>query len=230
MLTLAIETTAVTASVALLEENRIIADFNVNNKLTHSQKLLPMIDSVLCQSGYKIGDVELFCVSAGPGSFTGVRIGIATVKGLAFSGDLPCVEVSSLEALAYLNKDSGSIICPVMDARRDEYYNALFNCDMTRICDDRAISAEALEEQLKGYESVILNGDGAIKLYNWLDNRVAGVKLASGINLLQNAASVGLCGIEKYKNGHAVSSQKLSPIYLRKPQAEREYKEKGEKL
>lgn len=226
MLILAIETTAVTASAALVDENGIIAVFNVNNKLTHSQKLLPMVDAVLTQSGYKISDVELICVAAGPGSFTGVRIGISTVKGLAFANDIPCVSVSSLEALAYLNKNLGAVVCPVMDARRNEYYNALFDENMNRICDDRAISATELEERLCDCESVILCGDGAVKYYNWLENRLPKVKLASEFNLLQNAAAVGLCGYEKYKNGESISSSVLSPIYLRKPQAEREYKEK----
>ncbi len=226
MLILAIETTAVTASAALVDENGIIANFNVNNKLTHSQKLLPMIDAVLVQSGYSIEDVELFCVSAGPGSFTGVRIGIATIKGLAFAHNIPCVTVSSLEALAYLNKNLGFVMCPVMDARRNEYYNALFDADMNRIAPDRAISAQELEEELKAYSGVILNGDGALKYYNWLENRLPNVRLAGEATLLQNACAVGMCGYEKYKKGEIISSSELSPVYLRKPQAEREYKEK----
>ena len=224
MLVLAIDTTAVAASAALVDESGIIAVFNVNNKLTHSQKLLPMIDSVLSQSGYGISDVDLFAVSAGPGSFTGVRIGISAIKGLAFSKDIPCVAVSSLEALAYMNRNCGAVMCPVMDARRDEYYNALFNSDFSRICDDRAISAEELEIQLKSYAKVILNGDGAIKLLDWLDGRLPNVSLASEISLLQSAASVGLCGLEKFKRGEKISSFDLSPVYLRKPQAEREFK------
>ena len=226
MLILAIETTAVTASAALVDENGIIANFNVNNKLTHSQKLLPMIDAVLTQSGYSIEDVGLFCVSAGPGSFTGVRIGIATIKGLAFAHNIPCVTVSSLEALAYLNKNLGFVMCPVMDARRNEYYNALFDADMNRLSPDRAISAQELEEQLKGYSGVILNGDGAAKYHEWLENRLPNVKLAGEATLLQNAGAVGMCGYEKYKKGEIISSSELSPVYLRKPQAEREYKEK----
>ncbi|MBQ9940104.1 MAG: tRNA (adenosine(37)-N6)-threonylcarbamoyltransferase complex dimerization subunit type 1 TsaB [Clostridia bacterium] len=223
MLTLAIDTTAVTASSALVDENGIIAVFNVNNKLTHSEKLMPMIDAVLHQSGFDVSDIELVCVSAGPGSFTGVRIGISAVKGLAFSRDLPCVPVSSLEALAYMNRESNAVLCPLMDARRDEYYNALFAPDLSRICDDRAVSAKELEEQLKTYEKVILNGDGATKYFMWLDGRLNNVSLASEFTLLQNAASVGMCGLEKYKKGKVISSFELAPVYLRKPQAEREY-------
>lgn len=226
MLVLAIDTTAVAASAALVDDNGIIAVFNVNNKLTHSQKLLPMIDSVLSESGYSIGDVELFAVSAGPGSFTGVRIGISTVKGLAFAKDTPCVPISSLEALAYMNKGCGAVMCPVMDARRDEYYNALFTADFERITDDRAISAVELEAELAKYDRVILNGDGAEKFYSWLDGRLPGVVAASEITMLQNAGAVGLCALKKYKNGEVSSSFELAPFYLRKPQAEREYKEK----
>ena len=224
MLVLAIDTTAVTATAALVDENGIIANFNVNNKLTHSEKLLPMIDAVLTQSGYMINDVELFCVSSGPGSFTGVRIGIAAIKGLAFAKDTPCVAVSALEAMAFANKNCNAVICPVMDARRNEYYNALFGTDMTRLCDDRAVSADQLENELKKYGDVILCGDGAVKFYNWLDNRLPKVRIANPTALLQNAASVGVCGYEKYKKGESISSFELLPVYLRKPQAEREYK------
>lgn len=226
MLVLAIDTTAVAASVALVDDNGIIAVFNVNNKLTHSQKLLPMIDSVISQAGYDIKDIDLFAVSAGPGSFTGVRIGISAIKGLAFSQDIPCVSVSSVEALAYMNRNCGAVICSVMDARRDEYYNALFDSEFNRICEDRAISAPELEEQLSNYDRVILNGDGAVKFYDWLDGRLPGVFLSGEVTMLQNAGSVGLCAMRKYKNGEYVSSFELTPFYLRKPQAEREYKEK----
>lgn len=226
MLVLAIDTTAVAASAALVDDNGIIAVFNVNNKLTHSQKLLPMIDSVLSQSGYSIEDVDLFAVSAGPGSFTGVRIGISAIKGLAFAHDVPCVSVSSLEALAYMNKNCGAIMCPVMDARRDEYYNALFNSDFERVSEDRAISASELEEQLSKLDRVILNGDGAEKFYAWLDGRLPNVYLAGEVTMLQNAGAIALCAIKRYKSGEGVSSFELAPFYLRKPQAEREYKEK----
>lgn len=226
MLVLAIDTTAVAASAALVDDNGIIAVFNVNNKLTHSQKLLPMIDSVITQSGYGIKDVDLFAVSAGPGSFTGVRIGISAVKGLAFANNVPCVSVSSLEALAYMNKNCGAVLCPVMDARRDEYYNALFDSGFNRMTEDRAISASELEAQLAKFDRVILNGDGADKFFRWLDGRISGVVLSGEITMLQNAGAVGLCALNKYKNGENVSSFELAPFYLRKPQAEREYKEK----
>ncbi len=241
MLILAIDSSAVTATAALLEDDKIIGDFNINNRLTHSEKLLPMIDSLLNLSGYSIDDVELIAAAVGPGSFTGVRIGTATAKGLAFARNLPCVAVSVLEALAENARDCDGVIgencvkyavCPCMDARRNELYNALFiyeDGELKRVCEDRAISCEKLKEELEKLDlQVYLCGDGAVKMFEYLAQSGAEftVKLVSGTGLLQNAASVGRVGAKLYREGKICDHSTLRPFYLRDSQAERKAKEK----
>lgn len=233
MIIIALDTTAVTASVALLENECVIASSSVHNKLTHSEKILPMIDEILKNSGYTIDDVELIAVSKGPGSFTGVRIGIATAKGLAFAKNVPIVGVSALEALAEGFKLlsgadlENAIISPSMDARRNELYNALFSYDgrsLTRITDDRPISCEELEEELKGQrKKLFINGDGAEKLFSYLNTRTTDIVpiLAPELILKQNAVSVGKLAYRKFLNGEYEDVNKIAPLYLRTSQAER---------
>lgn len=222
MLIAALDSTAVTASAAIAEMNDgklgRFSVFTVKNKLTHSEILLPLLEKALEQFGADIKDVDLFSVSAGPGSFTGVRIGAATIKGLAFTQNKPCASVSTLEALA---KNVGrGYICPVMDARRDQFYTALFN-GSERICEDAALGVDEIYEKLKDLPEVTVCGDGAekfIELCGNPDNLI----LASAATRDQNALSVAVCGYEKYVNGQTVSAKELKPIYLRMPQAERE--------
>ena len=234
MLILGLDTTAVTASVALFDGERVIASSSVHNKLTHSEKLLPMIDEILKNSGYAIDDVELIGVSRGPGSFTGVRIGIATAKGLAFYKNTKIVGTSSILALAenfrFTTFDKFSepvILCPAMDARRNELYNALFLYDgecIKRLTEDRPISLEELETELvKENKKVYINGDGAEKLYNYLKEKNTPIDsvLASEIQLRQNAVSVAKLAYQSYlKNEYQTASQ-ITPLYLRTSQAER---------
>lgn len=232
MIILAIDTTAITASVALLENETLIASFDVHNKLTHSEKILPMIDSMLSASGYTFDNVDLVAVSVGPGSFTGVRIGVSTAKGLAYTRRIPVVGVSGLEALAenfrFLSKPELGrvVIAPSMDARRNELYNALFEYDgstLTRITEDRPISCEELEQELlKLGIPVYINGDGAEKLYGYLsENTNIKAELAPLLMLRQSAVSVGKVGYRKYCNGEIEDVDKISPLYLRTSQAER---------
>ncbi len=233
MIILALDTTAVTASVALLDGECVIASSSVHNKLTHSEKILPMIDEMLKNSGYSVDDIELISVSKGPGSFTGVRIGIATAKGLAYAKKLPVVGVSALEALAenfrMLSVDSFDrvIIAPSMDARRNELYNALFAYDgneLTRLTEDRPISCEELEEEVRDLGSkLLINGDGAEKLHEYLCSRDRGVAsvLAPQLILRQNAVSVGKLGYRLYLKGEYEDVNKIAPLYLRTSQAER---------
>ena len=232
MIILALDTTAVTATVALLDNDKVIGMSSIHNKLTHSEKLLPMIDELLKNSGYTIDDVNLIGVSKGPGSFTGVRIGIATVKGLAFANDIVLSGVSALEALAenFSLKSSENfeslILCPSMDARRNELYNALFSYDgkeIMRITPDRAISCEEVYEELKSKNcKILINGDGAEKLFEYLNGKgMANIALAPEILLKQNAVSVGKLAYKNYMNGLTEDVNKISPLYLRTSQAER---------
>lgn len=224
MLILAMDSTAVAASVALLSDGAPLAAFHLNNGNTHSETLLPMAESVLRCTGKTVNDIDLFAVSAGPGSFTGVRIGVATVKGLAFGKGKPCVGVSTLEALAENLVPTGGLLCPVMNARRGQVYNALFRVEngaLTRLCPDRALSVEELEAELLTYsEPVTLCGDGAEPVKNSFTK--CDVALPPLTLMEQNAVSVALCAARMAKEGRTCTDKELKPVYLRMPQAERE--------
>ena len=162
MLLLSVDSSAVTASAALTENGRVIKSELINKGLTHSETLMPLIENVM--SGYEYKNLDAVAVTAGPGSFTGVRIGVATVKGLAFPYDIPCISVSALEAIAYNFVDENAVICAVMDARRMQFYNAVFKAEngkISRLCSDRAISIEDLRKDMEAYDYVIIAGDGA---------------------------------------------------------------------
>jgi tRNA threonylcarbamoyladenosine biosynthesis protein TsaB len=216
---LSLDSSAVTASVALTDGDRVIKSEFVNSGLTHSETLLPMVKRVMGDNEFS--SLDAVAITAGPGSFTGVRIGVATVKGIAFAGNIPCYGVSTLEAIAYNFVDENCVVCAVMDARRMQFYNAIFkveNSIVSRITPDRAISIDDLREELKQYDSVIIAGDGAALCSQniALDN----CKIAADDKIYQNALSVAKC----VKNKKAIAPSALMPVYLRQSQAERELK------
>lgn len=221
---LSVDSSAVTASVALTDGEKVMKSEFINAGLTHSETLLPMIKSVM--EGHSFDELEAIAVTAGPGSFTGVRIGVATVKGLAFNRDIPCISVSVLEAIAHNFCDEDCIVCAVMDARRMQFYNALFevkNGEIHRLCADRAISIDDLRKEISGYDRVIAAGDGAVLFCEniGLDN----VILADEEKRWQNGVGVSKAALNKEK----ISAAALMPVYLRLSQAERELKlKKGE--
>lgn len=219
MIVLAVESSAVAASVALQKDERLLAEMTLNRGNTHSENLLPMVEALLTRLDLTIDDVDLFAVSVGPGSFTGVRIGVATIKGLAFGKNKPCVGVSTLEALAEnLAFLSDGLICPVMNARRNQVYTALFR-GKARLTPDMAISAEELEERLAAYtEPVLFVGDG----YDLVTSQTGHPYLPLPERLrLQSAASVASVALQKAKEGALLTDAQLSPVYLRPSQAER---------
>lgn len=221
---LSMDSSAVTASVALTDGDEIIKSEFVNSGLTHSETLLPMITRVM--DGRKYSELDGIAITAGPGSFTGVRIGVATVKGLAFNDDIPCYSVSTLEAIAYNFVDKNAVVCAVMDARRMQFYNALFrvqNGKVERLCDDRAISIEDLRNDLKQYEKVIIAGDGANLCFQNIE--LENCTLADDDRIYQNAVGVAKAA----QNKNAISPKALMPVYLRQSQAERELKLKLKK-
>ena len=216
---LSLDSSAVTASVALTDGDRVIKSEFVNSGLTHSETLLPMVKRVMGDNEFS--SLDAVAITAGPGSFTGVRIGVATVKGIAFAGNIPCYGVSTLEAIAYNFVDENCVVCAVMDARRMQFYNAIFKVEngiVLRITPDRAISIDDLREELKQYDSVIIAGDGAALCSQniALDN----CKIAADDKIYQNALSVAKC----VKNKKAIAPSALMPVYLRQSQAERELK------
>ncbi len=231
---LSIDSSAVVASVALFEDGRLLAEYTLNNGNTHSETLLPMVESVLKLYGITPSDIDIFASTTGPGSFTGVRIGAATLKGLAFGKNAPCVEVSTLEAIAENLSCREGLICPVMNARRQQVYTALFRSDgerLTRLMPDSAISISELDDALAMYgEEVSLCGDG----YDITVEALSKVSVLYTPERLrhQSAASVASVAYKKYLLGEYVSDTELKVTYLRPSQAERtrlENEKKAEK-
>lgn len=230
MIILAVDSSAAAASAALVENNKILGEFYCNTGLTHSQTLMPMIDGLLQNTKTPLSSVDLLAVSAGPGSFTGIRIGIATVKGLAFTDGKPCVGVSTLETIANNLSHLDATICAVMDARCGQVYNAVFRSskgNIERLTDDRAIHADELARECEKYpKPLFLVGDGAKLCYNIQGFQSVGALLAPETLLYQRASGVAKAAAKAYQNGLAVSPDALRPFYLRPAQAERVLKNK----
>ncbi len=229
MKTLALDSTATTASVALTEGDRLLSLWTLNNGLTHSETMLPMVESQLAAAGLTVDDIDIFACAAGPGSFTGVRIGVSTIKGLAFGRGKPCIGVSALHALAYNLAVCDGLICPVMNARRNQVYNALFECrdgHLTRLVPDRAISVAELDQELADQkeERIYLCGDGYEMVKSSLIK--AKVKETPEPLIWPNGYSVARCALYLYEKGVRTTDTELVPTYLRMPQAERERLEK----
>lgn len=227
MLILALDSTATVATAALCDNETVLAAETVSCGLKHSETLLPLIEKLLALAEKKVSDVELFACTAGPGSFTGVRIGAATIKGLAFGGKT-CVGVSTLEALAYNLRGYDGIISPVMDARRGQLYNALFrweNGTLVRLTLDRVIMIDELAREFEEFqETIYLCGDG----YSLVKETLLLDKIGETPQeqIYQNAVSVAQLALREYQKGNYVTDLELRPTYLRAPQAERERNER----
>ena len=230
MLTLAFETSAKAASVALMEGDRLLGESYQNTGLTHSQTLLVMAQDLLKQCGKTAGDVTAVAVAEGPGSFTGVRIGMAAAKGFAWGADIPCYGVSTLEAMAQSLGVWQGYVCACMDARRNQVYNAIFyvnNGKLERRCDDRAISLAELGGELKTLEGpIFLVGDGSELTYRVLSPEVSALVLPPEHRMHQRAVGVALLAARKRAAGEVGDGNSLTPNYLRLSQAERERMEK----
>lgn len=223
---LALESSATAASVALCEEERLIAQSFRDTGLTHSQTLLPMTEELLAHCGLSVSDLDLIAVAAGPGSFTGLRIGVATAKGLAWAAELPCAGCSTLEAMAWNLAGFDGELCGAMDARRHQVYNARFRAEggrLTRLTEDRAIGLEELVEELRGTQTTqIVLGDGAQLCYDALTAAGIPARLAPPNLRQQTAWGVARAGLELARKGQTVSPAQLVPVYHRLSQAERE--------
>lgn len=225
---LALETSALVASVAIVEDDKLLASTTLDNGHTHSETVLPMTEHLLALCGMEAADIDLYAVTTGPGSFTGVRIGVSLIKGLAFGRNKPCVGVSTLEALAYNMEGCVGILCPVMDARRSQLYNALFYSDgkqITRLTPDRLIPAEQLLSEIEQYaddcESIYTVGEGAPILSEINEGALPLLEPAL-LARRQSAVSVARIALAKYEVGETLSDSALLPTYLRASQAERE--------
>ena len=231
---LALETSAKSVSAAVVENGAVLASAYQNTGLTHSRTLMPLVDGMLKAAELPLENVDLIAVAQGPGSFTGLRIGVAAAKGLAWAKDLPCCGVSTLVAMAQnLRHLDGEIIC-AMDARRNQVYNAVFEATdgrLTRLSEDRAIGLAQLAEEVKNRSSTkIIVGDGAHLCYNYFLEAGIPCRMAPAQLRMQNAVGVALAAEELAAEGKTVSAHQLVPIYLRLSQAERERLARGLKI
>lgn len=233
MLILAFETSAKAASVALMEDGKLLGESYQNTGLTHSQTIMVMARDLLQQCGKTAADVSAVAVAAGPGSFTGVRIGAAAAKGFAWGAELPCYGASTLASMARSLGVYRGFVCPVMDARRSQVYNALFHADcgkLTRIREDRAISLRDLGEDIQNLnEPIFLVGDGSNLCYNTLLESVPGLVLPPEHRMHQRAGGVALEAMEMIAAGDPGDAASLVPNYLRLSQAERERAERRQR-
>ena len=231
MITLAFDSTAKIASCAILKDDEPLAVYHLNNGLTQSELLLPMAQNMLSQLKMSFDDVNVYACSAGPGSFTGVRIGVGLIKGLAFGKGLPCIGVSSIEALSENLRNLKGFVIPAMDARRGQFYCGIFHSDgneLVRLSDDMAISGEELAallgERMKEYPTsvVYVVGDGYSGAKRALEKAGITTEQTPENLILQNAASVGKIAYRRVSEGNITADTDLKVTYLRLPQAERE--------
>ncbi len=229
---LSVECSASPASCAILDDGKIRASSFVNAKLTHSQTLMSMIINTLDNSATALADIDRIAIAVGPGSFTGLRIGISAVKGIAAPTDIPCVAVSTLSGMAEAFADRNCIICAVMDARCNQFYNAMFEiCDgvITRLTPDRALMGTELKQEILNIASdkqIIVCGDGADLFYKSVCD-VENITTAPEHLKWQSAVGVGTYAYKNSDTADLVSAENLLPTYLRLPQAERELKAKN---
>ncbi|MCR4989673.1 MAG: tRNA (adenosine(37)-N6)-threonylcarbamoyltransferase complex dimerization subunit type 1 TsaB [Lachnospiraceae bacterium] len=235
---IALDSSGLVASVAIVEDDNLIAEYNVQYKKTHSQTILPMLDELKKMVELDLGTVDAVAISKGPGSFTGLRIGSATVKGLAQALDIPVIEVGTLEGLACNLYGSSSLICPLMDARRGQVYTGLYGFEkndtgfkLVTHLSERAVSIEEIidEAVIKGRETgqdVIFLGDGVPVFKNVIKEKMSGpYSFAPAHMNRQRAAAFAHLAMDYYKEGKAVSCFDHAPEYLRLSQAERERNE-----
>ena len=227
MIILAFDSTAKAASVAVCEDEKLLALYNIDNGLTQSELLLPMAENMLKSLNLTFDDIGLLACAVGPGSFTGVRIGVALVKGIAFGKNIPCVSVSTLDELAENLRGLDGIIVPCMDARRAQVYTATYKgeCgELTKLTEDRAMAIAELAEELREYADtpIYLSGDGYDVAKRGLESAGVTVKDTPKLLITENAYSIALIAKRKYDLGEYGSDLDIAPTYLRMPQAERE--------
>ncbi len=232
MLVLSVDSSYSTATCALIKDDKILAEINLNDKRQHSIILMRLIDSILKEYEIDINDIDAFIISRGPGSFTGLRIGMATLKGLAFASKKPLISVSTLDALAYNSISFQGIICPIMDALRDNIYTCLYkneNNNLTPLIKEQCLNINELVTILKEQTlPIIFVGDGVAKHKEFLQENIPNSFFAPNHSNFPKASSVGELGIKKINDGVIENIDSINPIYLRKSQAEREYEKRME--
>ncbi|MBS4960395.1 MAG: tRNA (adenosine(37)-N6)-threonylcarbamoyltransferase complex dimerization subunit type 1 TsaB [Clostridiales bacterium] len=227
---LAIEASGLVASVALIENDKLVAEYTINNKLTHSQTIMPMIEEICNLTELELSTIDYIACSSGPGSFTGLRIGAATAKGLALGLNIPVIPVPTLDALAYNIFDTQCLICPIMDARRQQVYTAIYEWkedDLCCISDPAALPIDEIIQKAESFgRKIVFLGDG-VPVYRKRLLEQENFVLAPANCNMQKASSVAALGQVIAKKGNWVKGDAFAPIYLRKSQAERELEEKN---
>lgn len=230
---LALDSSGLVASVAILEEERVIAEYTMNHKKTHSQTLLPMLDEIIKMTGTDLNEIDAIAIAGGPGSFTGLRIGSATAKGLGLALDKPLIHIPTIEALAnnLYGTNVNQIICPIMDARRDQVYTGFYSFDggiLVTIKDQNAAGIRETVDALNEIGSeVIFLGDGVPVYKEIIAEHMKVPYLFAPAHLnRQRAAAVGGLAFQYFKDGKIETAEDHKPVYLRLSQAERELLEK----
>lgn len=225
MIVLSIDSSSKVATVALLKDDILLSEYVLNDKREHSVLLMPMIENILKENNLTVDDIDGYVVSKGPGSFTGLRIGMATVKGLSFGSNKPYISISSLDGLAYSVSPFKGIICPIMDALRESVYTALYkneNGKLEKIMDYTSMDINELIDLLKEKgEDVIFTGDGIPKHKDYINQNFSNASFAPNHLSIVRASSLGELGLDLLKNG-IYDDPNSAPVYLKKPQAERE--------
>ena len=222
MLMLSLSTSGPIASAAVIKDGQVLSREVGGHGRTHSETIMPLCEKALQTAGYTPKNMDAFGVDAGPGSFTGVRIGAATLKGIAFGKNKPCCAVSALEALAYNLRGTDGVVCALMDARRGQFYTATFAIsggEVTRLTPDEAKSGEEIARACAGQSALCLVGDGAEAALPFFGSAAV---LAPPKIRYADGESVGLAALSMYKAGKTVPAEEFRPVYLRLPQAERE--------
>ncbi|MGO1469714.1 MAG: tRNA (adenosine(37)-N6)-threonylcarbamoyltransferase complex dimerization subunit type 1 TsaB [Tissierella sp.] len=232
MITLGLDTSTKVASIAVIDEERIIGEYSLSKDMSHSEKLMPMIKEVLDNIDIKIEDIDLYTVAVGPGSFTGLRIGITTVKSFSHLFNKPIIGVSTLESLAYNLSGSHATIMPILDARRDRIYTALYKFDGPQIIEiegSQILEIKDLKEKLKSFDNIAVNGAGSIAYKEEIKSQLEDkVYFGSRGQNITRAASIAELGLKKYKEGKRDDPFTLIPEYIRATKAERDLKEKSQ--
>lgn len=227
------ESSATASSVSYVKDEKILGQYYINAGLTHSTTLMPMVQGMLENAKLSLDNVDYYAVSVGPGSFTGLRIGISAIKGIALAKNKPCVAVSTLEAMAYNYVYTDTLVCAVIDARCNRFFNAIFKCSadgtVERLCEDRALSYEEIAQELTSIysnEKIVLVGDGAIMAQKLMGDLVPNLIIAPPHLMYQQSNGVAMVAQNMIEQGKVVTSQQLLPSYLSLPQAQKELQKK----
>lgn len=216
---LSIDTSSNLCSVALLEDNQTIQELMIDDNKTHSQNLMPLIQDLFVKSNIGLSEIDLIACNKGPGSFTGIRIGIATAKAIAEVANIPVIGISSLDCLAYNVPNATGVICSLIDANNNQVYSAIFDKNYNLISEYLADDVSNIASSLNNYSDITFVGTGSINYKDILININSNIKFSTNNN--QHSANVGKCAFEKYKNGYTENADTVLPMYLRKSQAER---------